>query len=149
MKILLAVYGRDDGKLIIDFAANYGWPPGTQMKVVHVVGSCVDEATLQAAQEAAEELTGWFCGALGALVSHCELTSEILNGSPVLELLQEAANWQANMIVMGARTRDLNAVQAGSVSKTVALEAPCSVVVIRPPVAAAFNQLASQTSSLS
>lgn len=146
MKILLAVSGKDDGKLVVDFAANYGWPPGTEMKVVHVVGSCVDESQSIAAQQSAEELTDWLCTKLRNL-TNCELTYEVLRGSPIFELLQEASNWHANMIVMGARTKDLSMMQAGSVSKAVALEAPCSVVIIRPPIPGVVEQSASKIST--
>ncbi len=135
MKILLPVYGKQDGKLIIDFVANYSWPPGIQMKAIHVLGSSADEDAESIARQAAEELIAWFGERLGSLVATAELTTDILSGSANYEIIQAASNWQANMIIMGYRTReDVKSVLAGSVSRGVMIEAPCSVVVIRPPV---------------
>lgn len=135
MKILLPVYGKQDGKLIIDFVANYSWPPGIQMKVIHVLGSSPDQEAERTARQTAEELISWFRGRLSSLVTAAELSSEILSGSANYEIVKLAGDWQANMIVMGYRTReDIKTVLAGSVSRGVVIDAPCSVVVLRPPV---------------
>ncbi len=132
MKILLPVHGKEDGKLIADFVANYVWPPGAQIKAIHILENSADEGTAVAARQAAEELIAWFCGRLKSLVMSCELTAEIINGVATPVILHKASNWKANMIVMGHRANDLSS-QAASVSQSVVTKALCSVVVIRAP----------------
>lgn len=139
MKILLPVYAKEDGKLIIDFVANFCWMPGVKVLIVHVLGSTADGSEELTARQSGEELIAWFGERLAALLPKAELSADILNGSPVLEILQKASDWQANMIVMGHRTRDVKTMLAGSVSNGVVTQSPCSVVVIRPPVEAAAS----------
>jgi nucleotide-binding universal stress UspA family protein len=60
------------------------------------------------------------------------VASIILEGDPAKTLVEEATRWKADLLVVGshghgaARGRLL-----GSVSQTVALEAPCSVEIVR------------------
>jgi len=64
------------------------------------------------------------------MISDCELIS----GMPILEIVNIGSEWQADMIVMGSRTRhDIKDCLTGSVSKGVVMQAPCSVVTIKAP----------------
>lgn len=135
MKILLAIKEESDGKLVGDFAANYSWPPGTRICVVHVTGSCPDDYHAKRVQQAARDMLEPYCQRLSELVPAARIEFEVLSGSPALEIVQMAERWQANMIVMGQRTAVAYAQKPGegSVSKIVAMEAPCSLAIIRPP----------------
>lgn len=65
------------------------------------------------------------------------IISEAVSGSPQRVLVEEAAEWGADLIVVGSHgygfwTRAL----LGSVSNSVVHHAPCSVLVVRPAKAA-------------
>jgi len=135
MKILLPVFGMADSKLIVDFVKNYHWPAQTVFKLVHVLGSSANEAAVLEAQKKAAELLSELSNQLTALVPESEVTSEIISGEPTYEIIELSLKWKADMIVMGYRTRsDIQGFLAGSVSKGVVMQAPCSVAIIRPQV---------------
>jgi len=134
MKVLLPVSDSYDSKLILDFAGNYRWLKGTEFRVIHVVGSCESDAEAKEATEKATQLVEAVATKTQAMLAECKVTSEIVIGMPVFEITQAAHDWKANMIVMGYRAeRMLHPCIAGSVSRGVTLQAPCSVAVIRPP----------------
>ena len=63
------------------------------------------------------------------------VTTKVIEGSPKDAIVEEAANWGADLILMGshgygAAMRFL----LGSVSHAVALHAPCSVEIVRARV---------------
>jgi nucleotide-binding universal stress UspA family protein len=59
---------------------------------------------------------------------------EILSGAAIYEIIQAAFQWQVDMIVMGSRSRqNIESLLIGSVAKGVVMQAPCSVVMIKPP----------------
>lgn len=61
-----------------------------------------------------------------------EVAAEVLSGSPALEIIRRARDWQADLIVVGSRGRSaLGRLVSGSVSLKVAAEASCSVRVGR------------------
>jgi nucleotide-binding universal stress UspA family protein len=56
------------------------------------------------------------------------------DGSPKGVILQEAADWQADLIVLGSHgRRGLDKFLLGSVSEAVARHARCSVLIVRLP----------------
>jgi len=135
MKVLVPTAGADDAKLIIDFVANYRWPPKTSFKVVHVVGGCETESKLNEAQSEAEKLVARVAADLEKVAAGSVVSKEVITGSAIYEILEAADKWKTNMIVMGYRTRSLDHIDSiGSVSNGVITRAPCSVAVVRPPV---------------
>ena len=134
MKVLLPVDGSFDAKFIIDFISNYRWLRGTEFKVLHVLGESMQESEAQKESEQASELIDQLSGLIHRFVPDSTVEQEIVLGPPIYEIIELARQWGANMIVMGYRSRrSINQHLAGSVSRGVTLEAPCSVVVIRPP----------------
>ena len=126
------------------------WPTGTSVKLVSVVSPFVpvaDTATgffyaeqavvaVEAVEKAARSR------AAEAIAEGCEILSESafarierrepLMGSPKAVILDEAAEWGADMIVVGSHGwRGVDRLMMGSVSESVALHAQCSVEVIR------------------
>jgi len=133
MKVLLPVDGFDDAKLIMDFVSKYRWPPDTEFRVLHVVGSNDTDAAAAKAQEVAEELVAKIAKEVRALVQETQVSSEVRCGSAVFEIVDEAYHWKANMIVMGYRTRPaVKPYMLGTVSTGVSTQASCSVAIIRP-----------------
>jgi nucleotide-binding universal stress UspA family protein len=129
MKILLPVEQESDAKLIIDFVANYRWPPQTTIKILHAIDPAHHSAdereiTVQAfLVQLRKKLQG--------LSKVAEVTTMILHDSPVNAIMHVVATWKADMIIMGYGLRGYD---PGSVSKSIAGQASCSVVIIRPPI---------------
>jgi nucleotide-binding universal stress UspA family protein len=61
-------------------------------------------------------------------------TGEVLSGKPKEAILKDAENWVADLIVVGSHgRRGFKRFLLGSVSEEVAMNAHCSVVVVRGP----------------
>ena len=60
--------------------------------------------------------------------------SRVENGSPAHRLVEEAVNWDADLIVLGTHGRSgLGPLLLGSVARAVLYHAPCSVLVVPGP----------------
>jgi nucleotide-binding universal stress UspA family protein len=135
MKILIPVDGLDDAKLIVDFVANYHWPPGSQFKIVHVLGSSNTEGLAKTAEADSDQVLKQVVAKLRPFLNGHEITCELLRGGAILEIVNASSQWHSDMIVMGYRTRGImERLISGSVSNAVVMQAPCSVAIIRPPV---------------
>lgn len=61
-----------------------------------------------------------------------EISSKITEGHTLTEILDEAASWEADLIVLGSHgRRGLRRFLLGSVSSAVASHADCSVEIVR------------------
>jgi len=68
----------------------------------------------------------------GASMPENILSSEILIGSPARRIVEEAQNWEADLIVIGSHGYGFwERMMLGSVSQSVVHHAPCSVLVVR------------------
>ncbi len=135
MKVLLPVEGSLDAKFIIDFISNYRWLRGTQFRLLHVVSLPGKRSDAKKAIRQSREMLGELTEKVLRFLPDTSVEDHLKTGSPVAEIVRQARDWEANMIVMGFRTRYTVQEQlAGSVSRGVSLQAPCSVVVIRPPI---------------
>lgn len=64
------------------------------------------------------------------------ITEHVLSGGPYIEIVRMAQRIRADLIVMGAHgTAGAKPVLMGSVAEQVMREAPCSVLMVREPVA--------------
>jgi nucleotide-binding universal stress UspA family protein len=149
-KILLAMDGSDRSILAARSVAERPWPTGTCVKIISAVPPFVPVADIE---------TGYFYGEQAILVAEAvekaersraveaiakarEILrkspiaqiegSEPLTGDPKAVILDHAAEWGADMIVVGSHGwRGFDRLIMGSVSEAVALHAHCSVEVIR------------------
>jgi len=138
MKILLPICGNDDAKLIVDFVSNFHWPPHACFKLIHVLGSSETEAQALEAEGRATILLTNLVERLTAALPDTSAIFEVLSGAAIYEIIDLASNWQADMIVMGSRTReDIESSFTGSIAKGVVMQASCSVVIIKSPQCAA------------
>jgi nucleotide-binding universal stress UspA family protein len=88
----------------------------------------IDAAQSQAehfANEAADMIRSRFKGEAP------EISTGVLRGSPEQQIVEEAKNWKADLIVVGSHGRGFWGRMLGSVSDAVVHHAPCSVVVVR------------------
>ena len=133
MRILLPVDSADDNKLITDFVVNYKWPENSAFKYLHVLGSMATEDDYLKAEAASQKMLHRFAAHLKRSMPTAQVTCEVSSGDPALEIISTAGQWMADIIVMGYRVRnDVSGFLAGSVSKSVTNQAPCSVATIRP-----------------
>ena len=77
------------------------------------------------ANEAAQMIRDRFPG------NEPEITVGVLRGSPEQQIVEEARNWKADIIVVGPHGRGFWGRMLGSVSDAVVHHAPCSVIVVR------------------
>jgi nucleotide-binding universal stress UspA family protein len=150
LRILLATDGSDCSIVAAKSVASRLWPAATCVKIISVVSPFFPVADV---------LTGYFEAQWAILPSETiektarfraaeaiAQTDKLLRESSLAEverrpplmgdakavILDEAAEWGADLIVVGSHGwRGLDRFTMGSVSESVALHAPCSVEVIR------------------
>jgi len=152
LKVLLAVDGSEGSRHATETVAARPWPSGTEIRVFSVVElgmsalqgafeiPSLDAKHLESQRAAAMERTEEAIDAALKILEAAGLaTSEsisVLLASPKELILQEAAEWPADWIVLGSHgSSGLSRFLIGSTSETVATHAACSVEVVRqkPP----------------
>jgi nucleotide-binding universal stress UspA family protein len=148
LKVLLAVDGSEGSRHATEAIAARPWPTGSEIRVFSVVElgmsalqgafeiPALDAAHLESQREAAMKRTEKVIdSALKVLEAAGLTTSEsisVLAASPKELILQEAAEWPADWIVLGSHgSSGLSRFLIGSTSETVATHAACSVEVVR------------------
>jgi nucleotide-binding universal stress UspA family protein len=144
LKILLATDGSECSKAAARSVAERPWPAGTAFRVLTVVEpsapllrppyfshEMMEEMRgkdMHRAQDAVSSAEGILCGA-GIQASS---TIAVPAATPKELILSEAAEWGADLIVVGSHgRRGINRFLLGSVSEAIALHANCSVEIIR------------------
>jgi nucleotide-binding universal stress UspA family protein len=65
------------------------------------------------------------------LLAILSITTKVVEGSPRELIVQEPADWGADLIVLGSRHGPLRQALLGSVATAVAADAACAVEIIR------------------
>jgi nucleotide-binding universal stress UspA family protein len=145
MKILLAIDGSAHSAAALEEVASRPWPPGTEVEVLTVVHSStpllLDPAFLMAAayvettqelRRLAPELLAAAAARLSRDDADLRITTKALEGTPRHSIVQEAADWGADLIVLGSHGHGpLRQALLGSVATEVAADAACAVEIIR------------------
>lgn len=142
MKILLPVDGSAASQDAIEEIAERPWPTASIARVICAVQPYVPPAAefvptaarlddLERQQKSeAERLVTQAGERIGA--PNLSVETVVREGDPRTAILQEAADWGADLIVMGSHGRTgLTRLLLGSVAQTVASHAPCSVEIVR------------------
>ncbi len=152
MKILVATDGSDFSKAAIAGCRNIvADPKNTSFKIISAVErpapiaaepfavsaeyfndveKSLREQGKKIVEQAETEIRSLFPGGL------LDLTAEVLDGSPQRVLVEKAAEWGADLIVVGSHGYGFwSRVMLGSVSNSVVHHAPCSVLVVRTTAA--------------
>jgi nucleotide-binding universal stress UspA family protein len=148
LKVLLAVDGSEGSRCATEAMAARPWPSGTEIRVLSAVDMGL--SALQAAfeipaldvphlesqrAEAMKRTEEAIDSARKTLEAAGLTTSEsisVLLASPKEVILQEAAAWPADWIVLGSHgSSGLSRFLIGSTSESVATHAACSVEVVR------------------
>ncbi|HZE68346.1 MAG TPA: universal stress protein [Pyrinomonadaceae bacterium] len=126
MKILLATNGSKSSRLAAQLVARRPWPPGSEGKILSVSEPTANNGSSILAYKAVEE-SKKLLGSSGVAV-----IGEVVTGDPRKKITEVANDWRADLVVMGSHDRrGLNRLFDRSVSDVVALNATCSVEVIR------------------
>ena len=131
-RVLLATDGSKTSAQAARAVAARPWPEGSEFRVISVEepwtiksSKVRDEKEAQEAVSSAEQVLA---------SAGLKATGAVLSGNTKQAILQEAQKWAADLIVVGSHgRRGFRRFLLGSVSEAVAMNAPCSVVVVRAP----------------
>lgn len=144
MKILLAIDGSGRSATTVDAITSHPWPAGTVVRVLSVVDQVVPatpevaifsgetiEAERQQLMSIADEITTRYAAWLGSGGLAAE--KRVRAGDPKSEIIDEAEEWGADLIVVGSHGHHtgIRGWLLGSVAQSVVSHAPCSVYVVR------------------
>ena len=143
MKVLLAVDGSKYSEAAVRTVLEQSRPPDTEIQVLHVVEppsllvgremSGYDralDAVWEAETKHAEDLVTKVAGELRA--KGLKVTTSVHQGDPQSKIIDVAAKWHADLIVLGSHGRKgFEHFLLGSVSDGVARHARCSVEIVR------------------
>ena len=146
MKILLAVDGSPCSDAAVDEVTNRPWPAQSEVKVITaievpmMIGVGVEpwpadyfEELQKSGREAARTVINNAMRKFSNLSDKTlKVSHEIITGPPRQVIVEEAASWGADLIVMGSRGLGAwSRLLLGSVSSAVVHHAKCSVEIVR------------------
>ncbi len=123
-RVLLATDGSETSMAAAEALAGRPWPEGSEFKIVTVEEPWLIRPTSTTLNvNSAEEVLA---------SAGLKATAVVLSGNPKEVILEEAKKWNADLIVVGSHgRRGFKRFLLGSVSDAVAMNAHCSVVVVR------------------
>lgn len=143
MKILLAIDDSNFSEAVMKALIAQALPKETEVRVLHVIeplpavyggaewGYVMDwQAVTREQRKQAEALVARATQTLRA--AGFQITAAIEEGAPKAVILDAAAKWPADLVMVGCHgRRALERFLLGSVSEAVARHAPCSVQIVR------------------
>lgn len=140
MKLLLAIDGSPFSAPPVHALASRPWPQDSVVRIVTVMDVPVPVASEVATVALSEALAALRTQAEATLRNAREtvmksglpVESSIREGNAGREIVAEAKEWRADLVLMGSRGHTgLTRVLMGSVAQYVVAHAPCSVEVVR------------------
>ena len=160
MKILIAVDDMSFAEALADFVIHCEESKDSEFRIMHVVEPlfAADFAVgFSADQRASLEEERHRLGRCAVMHIDTQLrlkfpqaviTETVLDGLAKSEIIENATNWDADLIVMGSHGRgSVERLFLGSVSLSVLANAQCSVAIVRLPKAAGKRMPVVQESS--
>ena len=127
-RVLIATDGSETSTAAARALAERPWPEESEFRIVSVEEPWAMKPRKLDPREAitsADEVLA---------AAGLSVTSNVLSGNPKEVILEEARKWDADLIVVGSHgRRGIKRFLLGSVSEAVAMNAHCSVVVVRGP----------------
>jgi nucleotide-binding universal stress UspA family protein len=125
-RVLLATDGSEISTMAAQAVAGRPWPDGSEFKVVSVEEPWTIKSSRLQPQEAVTSAEQVLASA------GLKASGEVFSGNPKEIILEDAKKWNADLIVVGSHgRRGFKRFLLGSVSEAVAMNAHCSVVVVR------------------
>ena len=145
MKILLAVECSTCSKLAVEEVCSRTWPAESTIRIVSVAHTRVPDmiditlvtsmfhySILERKREEAAALVARVAEEIRRRAPSLQVESAVLEGDPDDEIVAEANRWEADLILLGSHGYGrAKRMLLGSVSEAVAVDAPCSVEVVR------------------
>ncbi len=146
MKILIAIDDSPCSTLALDSVAQRHWPKGAQFQIIMIVEPIVYDYSYALSAKLASALTEAntefrdYCDQLVKTkvnqfkksTGHVDVAGKIIDGLVTDSILQEATNWDADLIVLGSHGRKgIQKVVLGSVAEKVASHSPCSIEIVK------------------
>ncbi len=137
--VLLPIDGSCYGKVLTDFVINHRWAPNTQLKLFHLIEPLADDVYPEAvweraASNAAKKMLSEIAEKIADALPVLKVSQLICHGDPREEILREAAEWPADLILLGSHSRkDSNKKSLGRVSISVLGKAQSMVIILRVP----------------
>jgi nucleotide-binding universal stress UspA family protein len=131
-RVLLATDGSETSAAAARALAERPWPEGSEFRVVSVEEPWALKSSRVRRDEQAREAVGSAEQILAS--AGLKAAGTVLSGNAKEVILEEARKWEADLIVVGSHgRRGFKRFLLGSVSEAVAMNAHCSVVVVRGP----------------
>jgi nucleotide-binding universal stress UspA family protein len=136
VRLVVGVDGSPVAEAAISAVAQRDWPPGSEARVIAVIYPLMVPVSVWAT-EAYEDEDDWARGMVNAAAEKLRdsgliATPLVRGGTPSHVLIEEAEDWKADSIFVGATgLRGVERLLLGSVSTAVATRAHCSVEVVR------------------
>ena len=125
-RVLLAIDGSETSAAAARALAGRPWPEGSEFRVVSVEEPWTIKSSKMEPQEAVNSAEQVLASA------GLKATGAVFSGNAKEVILEEARKWDADLIVVGSHgRRGFKRFLLGSVSEAVAMNAHCSVVVVR------------------
>ena len=125
MKVLLPIDNTEHSRVPVDVLVKRAWPADMDVKLLTVVDK-------QELASNAESFLKDVSSRLQEALPAADVTIDVSVGDSREVILEKAASWKADLVVMGARgRRGLSRLLLGSVSQTVLLYSPCSTLIAR------------------
>ena len=137
--VLIPIDGSSYGKVITDFVINHRWAPHTNLKLLHLIEPLADDVYPEAVWEraavnAAKKMLNEVAERISSVLPTLNVSQLIRHGDPREEILREAAEWTADLILLGSHgQKNVKKTNLGSVSLSVLSKAQAMVIVVRVP----------------
>jgi nucleotide-binding universal stress UspA family protein len=122
-RVMLANDGSETALTAAEALAGRPWPEGSEFRIVTVEEPWLIRPNVKRNIDSAEQVLA---------SAGLKPTTAVLSGNPKEVILEEAKRWNADLIVVGSHgRRSFKRFLLGSVSEAIAMNAHCSVVVVR------------------
>jgi nucleotide-binding universal stress UspA family protein len=129
-RVLLATDGSKTSVEAVRATAERPWPEGSEFRIISVEEPWAIRLSRVRHENEAQEAVSNSEQVLSS--AGLKAVGEVVSGKPKDVILEEAQKWPADLIVVGSHgRRGFRRLLLGSVSEAVAMNAPCSVVVVR------------------
>jgi nucleotide-binding universal stress UspA family protein len=153
MKVIVAIDDSASAEKVVQNIVKRPWPADSEFKIVTVIEPIAQEEfgtgkwekvaseALSKRKEHAFEVCAKVRRQLLEALPDAAVHVDLRRGSPREEILNAAVEWMSDHIILAAHNRiACERFVWGSVSRTVAAHAPCSVEIVRPRVHAKHDK---------
>lgn len=144
MRILAAIDDSPCSREVLSELRRRPWPAGSEVRILSVahplpwvhdpfqLGGAIHAQSQEEESTRAARDVERAADALRDAVPDLEVSTVTLEGPPDEKVVEEAARWHADLVLVGSHGKGAaKRLLLGSVSQTVAANAPCSVEIVR------------------